>query len=52
MPQLAPSVIRSAPALCLAAMLLVGGGPEKAYAETLQRIIAVVNEDAVSLFDL
>jgi peptidyl-prolyl cis-trans isomerase SurA len=52
MPQFAPSVIRSLPALCLAAMLLVGGGPERAYAETLQRIIAVVNEDAVSLFDL
>jgi len=52
MPQLAPSVIRSVPALCLAVLLLVGGGPEKAYAETLQRIIAVVNEDAVSLFDL
>jgi peptidyl-prolyl cis-trans isomerase SurA len=46
------SVIRSATALCLAAMLLVGGGPEKAYAQSLQRIIAVVNEDAVSLFDL
>ena len=52
MPQLTPSVIRSVPALCLAVLLLVGGGPEKAYAETLQRIIAVVNEDAVSLFDL
>ena len=52
MPQFAPNVIRSAPALCLAVMLLVGGAPEKAYAQTLQRIIAVVNEDAVSLFDL
>ena len=52
MPQLAPSVIRSVPALCLAVLLLVGGGTGKAYAETLQRIIAVVNEDAVSLFDL
>ncbi len=51
MPQFAFSVIRSAPALCLAVMLLVGGA-EKAYAQTLQRIIAVVNEDAVSLFDL
>ena len=51
MPQFAFGVIRSAPALCLAVMLLVGGA-EKAYAQTLQRIIAVVNEDAVSLFDL
>lgn len=51
MPQFAFSVIGSAPALCLAVMLLVGGA-EKAYAQTLQRIIAVVNEDAVSLFDL
>jgi len=52
MPQLAPSVIRSVPALCLAVLLLVGGGTGKAYPQTLQRIIAVVNEDAVSLFDL
>ena len=51
MPHFAFGVIRSAPALCLAVMLLVGGA-EKAYAQTLQRIIAVVNEDAVSLFDL
>ncbi len=52
MPQFAFSVIRSAPALCLAVMLLVCGGAGKAYPQTLQRIIAVVNEDAVSLFDL
>ncbi len=52
MPQLAPSVIRIVPALCLAVLLLVGGGTGKAYPQTLQRIIAVVNEDAVSLFDL
>ncbi len=51
MPQSAFSVIGIAPALCLAVMLLVGGAG-KAYPQTLQRIIAVVNEDAISLFDL